>query len=227
MSNHISLTVPSDDKKALIAGATMLLTLAGKVPEMELEDAIAGVVLADDTAETTPPPAAAAVETTTPPPTAAETTPPPIDVVVDKNGLPWDPRIHAGTKALLADGAWRYKQGVDRVTLVPQVEEELRTLMATSAETTTPPPAAAETTTPPPAAAVAETTPPPADSDAPTTFPAFLKAVSGLIGAGTTTMVEVNAVLNKPEYGIATIQLVNNRVDLIPAIWADLVGGSE
>ena len=197
MSNHISLTVPSDDKKALVAGATMLLTLAGKVPEMELDDTVAA-------------------ETTTPPP--EETTTPPADVQLDKNNLPWDPRIHAGTKALLADGAWRYKQGVDRAELVPQVEEELRKLMAATAETDAPPPeteAAATTTTPPPAA----------DSDAPTTFPEFLKAVSGLIGAGTTTMVAVNEVINN--HGIASIQLVNARADLIPNIWAELVAISE
>ena len=139
---------------------------------------------------------------------------------LDKNNLPWDSRIHAGTKALLADGAWRYKQGVDRAELVPQVEEELRKLMAATAETDAPPPeteaVATTTTTPPPLAA---------DSDAPTTFPAFLKAVSGLIGAGATTMVAVNEVINN--HGIASIQLVNARADLIPNIWAELVAISE
>ncbi len=39
--SDISLTVASSDKEALVAGATMLLTLAGKVPAMELDDVAA------------------------------------------------------------------------------------------------------------------------------------------------------------------------------------------
>src|ERR1043165_8322493 len=33
---------------------------------------------------------------------------------VDSRGLPWDERIHAGTKATNADGSWRNKRGVDK-----------------------------------------------------------------------------------------------------------------
>ena len=54
MSNLISLTIPGDDEKALVAGATMLLTLAGKVPNLELDDAVV------DLKKTTPPPAPSA-----------------------------------------------------------------------------------------------------------------------------------------------------------------------
>lgn len=54
-------------------------------------------------------------------------------VELDKNGLPWDARIHAkaagggGTKN--ADGTWRTKRGVDPA-LVATVSEELRRVMA-------------------------------------------------------------------------------------------------
>jgi len=44
---------------------------------------------------------------------------------VDRNGLPWDERIHASTRAKNADGSWRAKRGVDQ-TLVVAVEQELR-----------------------------------------------------------------------------------------------------
>lgn len=47
----------------------------------------------------------------------------------DKNGLPWDERIHASSRALVADGSWRAKRGVD-AGLVAQVEAELKALMA-------------------------------------------------------------------------------------------------
>jgi hypothetical protein len=39
--------------------------------------------------------------------------------------LPWDPRIHARTQSINADGSWRNKRGVD-IALVAQVEAELR-----------------------------------------------------------------------------------------------------
>lgn len=45
---------------------------------------------------------------------------------LDKNGLPWDSRIHSAAKTFNADGTWKYLRGVDREVLVPQVEAELR-----------------------------------------------------------------------------------------------------
>lgn len=44
---------------------------------------------------------------------------------IDANGLVWDERIHASSKALNADGTWRTKRGVDKA-LVASVEAELR-----------------------------------------------------------------------------------------------------
>lgn len=35
-------------------------------------------------------------------------------VELDKNGIPWDERIHAGTKRKNADGTWSMKKGVDK-----------------------------------------------------------------------------------------------------------------
>lgn len=35
-------------------------------------------------------------------------------VELDKNGIPWDERIHAGTKRKNADGSWSLKKGVDK-----------------------------------------------------------------------------------------------------------------
>jgi hypothetical protein len=43
----------------------------------------------------------------------------------DENGLPWDERIHAASKALNADGTWRKRRGVSD-DLVSEVETELR-----------------------------------------------------------------------------------------------------
>lgn len=48
---------------------------------------------------------------------------------LDKNGLPWDSRIHAASKAINADGTWRQKRGV-APELVATVEAQLRGVMA-------------------------------------------------------------------------------------------------
>lgn len=60
----------------------------------------------------TPPPA--------PPVQAAATT--------DKNGLPWDERIHSGSRAINADGTWRYRKNVSE-DLKSAVEAELRSFI--------------------------------------------------------------------------------------------------
>lgn len=46
-------------------------------------------------------------------------------VELDSKGLPWDERIHAGTKTKIKSGEWKAKKGVEAAT-VAQVEAELR-----------------------------------------------------------------------------------------------------
>jgi hypothetical protein len=45
-----------------------------------------------------------------------------------KNGLPWDERIHSSSRAINADGTWRYRKNVPDETK-QAVEAELKTLM--------------------------------------------------------------------------------------------------
>ena len=56
---------------------------------------------------------------------------------LDSAGLPWDERIHAGTKRQNADGSWTLKKGVDK-ELVAQVIEELKGEPVTTTEPATP-----------------------------------------------------------------------------------------
>ena len=58
-------------------------------------------------------------------------------VELDKNGIPWDERIHAGTKRKNADGTWSLKKGVDK-ELAAQIIAEYQV----AAPTTTTVPAA-------------------------------------------------------------------------------------
>ncbi len=55
--------------------------------------------------------------------------PVPMPVKLDKNGLPWDERIHAGTKSKKGDGNWKNKRSIDPA-IIAQVEAELRAAMS-------------------------------------------------------------------------------------------------
>lgn len=86
---------------------------------------------------------------------------------LDKNGLPWDARIHASTKGKNQDGSWKALRGVDK-SIVPGIEAELRARVGTPA----PVPAAEQTPPPPPPIPTDDQAPPPpppvpSDSEAP------------------------------------------------------------
>lgn len=63
------------------------------------------------------------------PPAPAAATSPAAGADLDKDGLPWDGRIHSESKAKVADGSWRKRRGTPP-ELVAQVEAQLRALMA-------------------------------------------------------------------------------------------------
>lgn len=261
---HISLTIPSDDQKALVAGATMLLTLADKLPGIELDDLGGGAQItgadpappvsdeaARKWAQSNPPVTgttdctlvmndhfeggieAAVCGKPSPEPreegpaTTADVCPGP---ELDADGLPWDRRIHASTKTKTQDERWKKRRGVDAEDY-DRVVAELRQLMAADGGTVDaavvpPPPPAAEV--PAPAAPVVPPPPPPPpaaapEAEAPQTFAEFLKAVAQRIQAKQTDMPTVNGILQ--QHGVANMQLVGSRTDLIPALWAAIVQG--
>lgn len=256
MSNSITLTVPTDDDKALQAAATMLLTLCGKLPELDMPDytgqdsspgpAPAAETLQPHTADVT------AAETSGPAPAPAPQPEPAAEqpaapapqataqaagsAEVDADGLPWDARIHASTKAVTSQGKWKKKRGIDDATK-QQVEAELRQLMAVPA----PEPAAEQPGTPAPGPAPAPApapqpdatqtqAPAPAPAPAPAaeqpaepaamTFPEFLKTASGMVSNGQITMDRVTEIVQG--HGVPNIQGLSARADLIPQIWNDI-----
>ena len=108
--------------------------------------------------DSTPPP---------PPPSANAQADSSTSGVLDKNGLPWDERIHSSSKNMNADGTWRYLRGGD-VDLRATVEAELRAKLANTETPPAPPaPPAADNGSdvppppPPPAPAPAADAPPP------------------------------------------------------------------
>ena len=85
-------------------------------------------------------------------------------VELDKNGIPWDERIHAGTKRKNADGTWSLKKGVDK-DLAAQIIAEYQSAAPTTTTVPAAPskPSAPSAPTPPaPPAAPAKPGVPPA-----------------------------------------------------------------
>lgn len=103
------------------------------------------------------PPAAASTPalpvTTAPPPAAATGS----YAQLDKDGLPWDERIHSSNKEMTDKGVWRKRRGVSNETIA-KVSVELRNVLAAqggTAATAPPAPAAATTGVPIPAEVLA------------------------------------------------------------------------
>jgi hypothetical protein len=186
------------------------------------------------------PPAPAAIT----PPAPPVDTPPlaPIGVALDGEGLPWDQRIHASTKTFRqSDNTWKLKKGAD-ATLVGQVKAELRTAMGAPVvpppAPVTPPvvpvaPMVNETPVPPvnetvvPPAPVVPTpaavTPPVPPAPAPPaamTYPELVQAVTAKQGQDKISFMEVVKVCN--DHGLANLQLLGSRPDIIPSVFAKL-----
>jgi hypothetical protein len=157
----------------------------------------------------------------------------PAGVDTDSAGFPWDERIHAGTKAKIADGTWRQKRGVDPA-IVASVEAELRAIMGAPAAAVTPPRAAVlpPVPTPPPVPVANDpldvpappappvTIAPPQVSQDPATFPAFVQWVMGYHARKEITQSEINEVIQL--LGLPGMPALSMRPDLIPAAVAKI-----
>lgn len=110
-----------------MSNVQLLIALSICASPQEIEEAHASID--NFYAKTAAPVASAAV---TPQQIAAETseaTAETSDATVDKDGLPWDERIHSSNHGLNKDGTWRKRKGVD-ASLVAKVERELKATVA-------------------------------------------------------------------------------------------------
>jgi len=217
-----------------------LKRISGRLPELMvgpfdgLVDTGAAAEPVIPPAPATPPPAPAVTVPVIPtlavtvpaPPVAVIPTPPPAPtatgIQLDSEGLPWDQRIHAGSKTFRqSDNTWKLLKGVDK-GLVEQVKAELRSAMG--AVVAAPVPPVAVIPTPPPAPvvpAVTAPTPPPAPvATAAMTFPEMLEIVKQHMADGTIAMTEVSEICKK--HGFAAFPLIGSRPDMIPTVLADM-----
>jgi len=215
------------------------------------------------TAAVVPPPTAPVEQTvTSPAPTtafaqSAATTPPPAAPVVpptaspaasgerDSKGMPWDGRIHASSKAKVADGSWRYKRGIDDAVIAP-IEAEIRAALGAPAVAAAPvgsafaphpfyeqpvavvaPPAAppvpsaapAPVVAPPPVAPVAVPVAPPA-AVVGMTYEMLMAALPPKIVSGELTAAQMQEACE--QYGVPSVASLAQRPDLVPLVAAAL-----
>lgn len=156
------------------------------------------------------------------PVTATPPAPPPSGVELDKNGLPWDGRIHGSTRAKNQDGSWRQKRNT-APEYVAQIEQELRAAMGAPAAVPAAPtaavaaaPAPLETGAPSvPAAPAGGMT-----SASPSSFPAFLQVVTAAVTAGKFSQADVVAACQA--VGVPSLPALGARLDLIPSVCLQL-----
>jgi hypothetical protein len=168
-------------------------------------------------------------------------------VEVDRDGYPWDARIHASSKVTNADGRWRMKRGVDDA-FVAQVQAELRQIAAiptptagaiaaavqaasvpvpnvpdTATSTTAIAPSAAGNVPVPPApvldfAAMPSTATPANPMD----YATFIGKVTAGLTSNPPTLSQVTLQGTLSAHGIAGLPVLATRPDLVPTIAAAL-----
>lgn len=153
---------------------------------------------------------------------------------LDKNGLPWDERIHASSHAKTVDGSWRMKRGVDDA-LVTEVEGGLKALMSIPAPPIVVPAGSISieeatqarvngriellSVAPPPTPPVAVAPPPPPPAPAAGDKAAYIKLVTVTLNAirdGKLTQESLAAAVQS--VGVPELKLLANRLDLVPQV---------
>lgn len=166
-------------------------------------------------------------------------------VELDKNGLPWDERIHAGTKTKLKGGEWKAKKSVDPA-LVASVEAELRARIAAmpapvAAVPAVPaapvapavdpaavfgaaapgvPPAPVIPTAPPVAPLAPAATVAPSVSADPATFEQLMPRITAAVTAGIMPPTAVGAAC--AAHGVASVVTLQQSPQFVPLVWATL-----
>lgn len=141
---------------------------------------------------------------------------------LDKNGLPWDGRIHASTKKKNADNSWMAKRNLDPAVKVA-VEAELRQLLSFPAPPGPGPAPVPNAPPPPPASTLTPDTPgtPTPGAAAEITFASLFTRSTAAIGAGKFTSDQLATMLTRVA-GTAVMPMLINRPDVWGAVDVNL-----
>jgi hypothetical protein len=142
-------------------------------------------------------------------------------VSLDKEGLPWDHRIHASSRVFNADGTWRIKRNSDPA-FVEATKAELRKLMTIPVTPAAPAapvvPPATTGTLEAPVVTVAAVPPPPAAASG--GFPELMKDITARITAG--ALKQEAVVAAQKAIGLDSLLALAARPDLIAQFKAAL-----
>lgn len=144
--------------------------------------------------------------------------PPPENLAqIDKNGLPWDARIHSETRSMNKDGTWRNKRGVDPA-LIAHVEAELRGVP------TPPTPAEAFGAIPPTMPPLQDAIPAPSVSNAAPlgNYLSLVQKVTAARAAGKLTDDEIKTACLAVGIPNGAFPLLVTKPDLVPAVDAQI-----
>lgn len=134
--------------------------------------------------------------------------------ILDKDGLPWDGRIHATSKGQNTDGTWRLKRGVEK-PVIESVTAELKRLMNIPGPQLVPAPP------PPPVTANEQAAPAPApsvpavsdESVARQKYIALVGRASQAVGAGKLSQEQIKKCLTG--IGVENLPSLGHRLDLV------------
>jgi hypothetical protein len=138
---------------------------------------------------------------------------------LDKEGIPWDGRIHMSTKNRTVENVWKRKRNVPDEEYARVVAELRVSQMAPAAPVVVPPPPPApvvpvEAVVPPPPPA------PTAPAASAATFPEFMAHVTAGVTSQRFTREDITEACVK--CGVANLPGLINRPDLIPAVSREL-----
>lgn len=222
-------------------------SIAGAVP-LSIAPEATTAITSGATLSAPVPPVPTAPVTVAPTASGAAPSTPASSVELDKNGLPWDERIHAGTKTKLKSGEWKAKKQVDPA-LVAQVEAELRARVAASPAPVAPvaavpavpaapaalvvdpaavfggaatgvPPAPAIPTAPPVAPLAPAATVAPSVNADPATFEQLMPRITAAVTAGIMPPTAVGAAC--AAHGVASVVTLQQSPQFVPLVWATL-----
>ena len=131
---------------------------------------------------------------------------------VDSKGSPWDGRIHASTRAKVADGTWRMKRGADD-SLVASVQAEIAQTMAIPAVPK--PPSVSNVGIPalPPATTTVTASAGAATTASPSNFLSLMKGITAGFADKSITQENINMACSS--VGVPSLPMLSQRPDLI------------
>jgi hypothetical protein len=144
-------------------------------------------------------------------------------VELDAEGLPWDARIHAGTKRKNADHTWTAKRGLNDAAFVAHVKAELKAMAGGQTAQTAAPAAAPAAPFVPPAAPSLPAQPGAslAPAGPPTTFEQFMARATP---ACLQQIIPMDAVQKAvTANGLPSVVTLQAHPEYVPQVWAYLV----